>query len=214
MALKYQIVPVTPFEQNCTLLWCDETMQAAVVDPGGDLQRIASAVEKNKLQLERILVTHGHIDHAGGVADLAERLSLPVEGPHKDDQFWIDGMPQQAQMYGFSNVRAFTPDRWLEQGDSVRFGNVDMQVLHCPGHTPGHVVYFNEAARLALVGDVLFRGSVGRTDFPRGNFDALLTSIRLKLWPLGDDVVFISGHGPISTFGEERLTNPFCADWA
>ncbi len=214
MALKFQIVPVTPFEQNCTLLWCDETLRAAVVDPGGDLRRIVAAVEKNALQLERILVTHGHIDHAGGVADLAERYSLPVEGPHREDQFWIDNMPQQAQMYGFANVRSFTPDRWLGQGDSVRFGNVEMQVLHCPGHTPGHVVFFNDSARLALVGDVLFKGSVGRTDFPKGDFDTLINSIRLKLWPLGDDVAFISGHGPMSTFGEERLNNPFCSDWS
>lgn len=214
MALKFQIVPVTPFEQNCTLLWCDETLHAAVVDPGGDLRRITAAVEKNGLQLERILVTHGHIDHAGGVADLAERFSLPVEGPHREDRFWIDNMPQQAQMYGFANVRSFTPDRWLGQGDSVRFGNVEMQVLHCPGHTPGHVVFFNDSARLALVGDVLFKGSVGRTDFPKGDFDALINSIRRKLWPLGDDVTFISGHGPMSTFGEERLNNPFCGDWS
>jgi len=185
-----------------------------VVDPGGDLRRIVAAVEKNALQLERILVTHGHIDHAGGVADLAERYSLPVEGPHREDQFWIDNMPQQAQMYGFANVRSFTPDRWLGQGDSVRFGNVEMQVLHCPGHTPGHVVFFNDSARLALVGDVLFKGSVGRTDFPKGDFDTLINSIRLKLWPLGDDVAFISGHGPMSTFGEERLNNPFCSDWS
>ncbi len=214
MALKYQIVPVTPFEQNCTLLWCDETLQAAVVDPGGDLARIMMAVEKNSLKLEKILVTHGHIDHAGGVAELAERLSLPVEGPHREDQFWIEKMPQQAQMYGFPSVREFVPDRWLEQGDRVRFGQIEMQVLHCPGHTPGHVVFFNEDARLALVGDVLFKGSVGRTDFPRGNFDALIASIQQKLWPLGDDVTFISGHGPISTFGEERLTNPFCGSWS
>ena len=214
MALKYQIVPVTPFEQNCSLLWCDETMHAAVVDPGGDLQRIFAAVEKNGLQLERILVTHGHIDHAGGVAELAKRLSLPVEGPHREDQFWIDSMPRQAQMYGFANVNPFTPDRWLNQGDSVRFGHVEMQVLHCPGHTPGHVVFFSDTARLAVVGDVLFKGSIGRTDFPKGDFDTLINSIRLKLWPLGDDVVFISGHGPMSTFGEERLSNPFCSDWS
>lgn len=214
MALRYQIVPVTPFEQNCTLLWCDETLRGAVVDPGGDVHRIVAAVEKAGVRLERILVTHGHIDHAGGVAELAERLSLPVEGPHSEDRFWIDNMPQQAQMFGFPNVRSFTPDRWLGQGDTVRFGNVEMQVMHCPGHTPGHVVFFNELARLAMVGDVLFRGSVGRTDFPKGDFDSLINSIRLKLWPLGDDVAFISGHGPMSTFGEERLNNPFCGDWS
>jgi glyoxylase-like metal-dependent hydrolase (beta-lactamase superfamily II) len=212
MALKYQIVPVTPFEQNCTLLWCDETLHAAVVDPGGDIPRIVAAVEKRGLQVERILITHGHIDHAGGAAELAERLSAPIEGPHEEDLFWIEGMPQQAQMFGFANVRSFVPDRWLKQGDVVRFGQIEMQVLHCPGHTPGHVVFFNEAARLAVVGDVLFQGSVGRTDFPKGDFDDLLSSIRQKLWPLGNDVAFISGHGPMSTFGEERLNNPYCGD--
>lgn len=214
MALKYQIVPVTPFEQNCTLLWCDETMRAAVVDPGGDIHRILNVVEKNGLELEKILVTHGHIDHVGGIAELVERFSLPVEGPQVEDAFWIENMSQQAQMFGLAIVHSFTPSRWLEQGDTVRFGRAEMQVLHCPGHTPGHVVFFNEPARLAIVGDVLFKGSVGRTDFPKGNFDTLIASIKRRLWPLGDDVTFISGHGPKSTFGEERLNNPFCGDWS
>lgn len=214
MALRFQTVPVTIFQQNCTLLWCDETLRAAVVDPGGELPRILEAVERNGVTLEKILVTHGHIDHAGGVGALAEKLSLPVEGPHREDRFWIDGMPGQGQMYGFTDVRPFTPDRWLQQGDSVRFGNIEMQVLHCPGHTPGHVVFFHEPSRLALVGDVLFKGSIGRTDFPRGDFDTLIASIRNRLWPLGDDVRFISGHGPMSTFGEERLTNPYCGAWS
>jgi glyoxylase-like metal-dependent hydrolase (beta-lactamase superfamily II) len=214
MTLQYEIIPVTSFVQNCTLLWCDETMRAAVVDPGGDVPRILAAVERRGLEVERILVTHGHIDHAGGVAELAERLSAPVEGPHEEDRFWIDGMPQQARMFGVSEVRSFVPDHWLEQGDVVRFGQVEMRVLHCPGHTPGHVAFFNDTARLAVVGDVLFQGSVGRTDFPKGDFDALIASIRQKLWPLGDDVAFISGHGPMSTFGEERLNNPFCGDWS
>jgi glyoxylase-like metal-dependent hydrolase (beta-lactamase superfamily II) len=212
MSIKYQIVPVTPFEQNCSLLWCDETLQAAVVDPGGDVSRILSAAKKHALVLEKILVTHGHIDHAGAVAELADRLSLPIEGPQREDQFWIDGMPQQSRMFGFPNVRAFTPDRWLEQGDRVRFGHVDLDVLHCPGHTPGHIVFFNRPGRLAVVGDVLFNGSVGRTDFPKGDFDTLISSIRGRLWPLGDDVTFIPGHGPISTFGAERRNNPFCGD--
>lgn len=212
MSIKYQLVPVTAFEQNCTLLWCSETMKAAIVDPGGDVDRILAAIEKNQVTPERILVTHGHIDHAGGVADLAERLSLPVEGPQREDAFWIEGMPAQSRMYGFPGVRAFTPDRWLEDGDTVRFGNIDLQVFHCPGHTPGHVVYFNEAGRLLLVGDVLFKGSIGRTDFPKGDFDTLIASIRNKLWPLGDDVSFISGHGPMSTLGFERRSNPFCGD--
>ena len=212
MAIHYQIIPVTSFEQNCTLLWCEETMRAAVVDPGGDIPRILSAVKANGVTLEKILVTHGHLDHAGAVADLAEQLSLPIEGPQREDQFWIDGMPQQSKMYGFPNVRVFTPDRWLEQGDRVAVGNLTLDVLDCPGHTPGHVVYFNEPGRLAIVGDVLFRGSIGRTDFPKGDFDALISSIRNRLWPLGDDVAFISGHGPMSTFGAERRSNPFCGD--
>ena len=212
MALKYQIIPVTPFEQNCSLLWCDETLHAAVVDPGGDIPRILAAVKKNSLVLEKILVTHGHIDHAGAVAQLAEQLSLPIEGPQREDQFWIDGMPQQSKMFGFPDVRAFTPNRWLEQGDCVSFGNIKMEVLHCPGHTPGHVVFFNADARLAIVGDVLFNGSIGRTDFPKGDFDTLISSIHKRLWPLGDDVAFISGHGPMSSIGAERRSNPFCGD--
>ena len=214
MTLKFKIVPVTPFEQNCTLLWCDETRRAAVVDPGGDVERILQAIERLDLRVEKILSTHGHIDHAGGAAELAERLAVPIEGPHEEDRFWIDGMPQQALTFGFPNVRAFTPDRWLKQGDRVQVGNLELQVLHCPGHTPGHVVFFDEDAKLALVGDVLFRGSIGRTDFPKGDFDALIASIRQKLWPLGDDVAFISGHGPMSTFGGERSDNPFCGDRA
>ena len=204
MAIHYQVIPVTPFEQNCSLLWCDETRRAAVVDPGGDLARILSAVKKHDLVLERILVTHGHIDHAGGVAELAERLDLPVDGPHREDQFWISSMAQQSQMFGLPSVRPFTPDRWLQNGDTVRFGKVEMSVLHCPGHTPGHIVFFNEPGRLAVVGDVLFQGSIGRTDFPKGDFETLISSIRDRLWPLGDDVAFIPGHGPMSTFGVER----------
>ena len=210
--MYYRIVPVTPFEQNCTLLVCKETLRAAVVDPGGDIDRILAAVAREGATLEKILVTHGHIDHAGGVAALAERLSLPVEGPQREDQFWIDGMPQQSRMYGFPDVRSFTPDRWLENGDVVSFGKVVLEVLHCPGHTPGHVVYFHRPSKLALVGDVIFAGSIGRTDFPRGDFDTLITSIRSRLWPLGDDVEFIPGHGPLSTFGRERRSNPFCGD--
>ena len=212
MSIHYQISPVTPFAQNCSLLWCDETQRGVVVDPGGDIPRILQAVEKNGVVLEKILVTHGHIDHAGAVADLAERLSLPIEGPQREDRFWIDGMPEQSQMFGFPAVRAFTPDRWLEHGDCVRFGHLELEVLHCPGHTPGHVVFYNAPGRLAIVGDVLFKDSVGRTDFPRGDFAALIASIRERLWPLGDDVAFIPGHGPMSTFGHERRSNPFCGD--
>jgi hydroxyacylglutathione hydrolase len=210
MPIKYQTIPVTPFEQNCSILWCDETLRAAVVDPGGDISRILECVKDNGLILEKILVTHGHIDHAGAVAELSERLSLQVEGPQREDLFWIENMPQQSKMFGFPPLRAFTPDRWLEQGDTVRFGNVEMGVLHCPGHTPGHVAFFDEVGRLAIVGDVLFKGSIGRTDFPRGDLDTLISSIRNRLWPLGDDVVFVSGHGPMSTIGFERKHNPFC----
>ena len=212
MALNYQIIPVTPFEQNCSLLWCDETLSAAVVDPGGDIARILSVVKSKGVTLEKILVTHGHIDHAGAVAELAEKLALPIEGPQREDQFWIDNLSDQSRMFGFPEARPFTPDRWLEQGDRVSFGNVEMSVLHCPGHTPGHVVFFNEPGRLAIVGDVLFKGSIGRTDFPRGDFDTLISSIHNRLWPLGDDVAFISGHGPMSTIGAERRSNPFCGD--
>jgi glyoxylase-like metal-dependent hydrolase (beta-lactamase superfamily II) len=210
--MQYRIIPVTPFEQNCTLLWCEETNRAAVVDPGGDIERILRAVEECGVTLEKILVTHGHIDHAGAVAELAERLTLPIEGPQREDQFWIDTLPEQSMQFGFPHARAFTPDRWLEQGDIVQFGNVTLDVLHCPGHTPGHVVFFHAPSHLAIVGDVLFRGSIGRTDFPRGDFDTLISSIRNRLWPLGEDVAFIPGHGPMSTFGDEQYSNPYCHD--
>ncbi len=211
MALHYEIIPVTPFVQNCSLLWCSATRRAAVVDPGGDVPKILSVVADRGVVVERILVTHGHIDHAGAVATLADELKVPVEGPQREDVFWIEGMPQQSKMFGFPDVRSFVPDRWLEHGDRVQVGNETLEVVHCPGHTPGHVVFFGAEARLALVGDVLFKGSIGRTDFPRGDFDTLIASIRGRLWPLGDDVEFIPGHGPMSTFGVERATNPFCA---
>ena len=211
MALHYEIIPVTPFAQNCSLLWCTATRRAAVVDPGGDVPMILAAVAARGVVVERILVTHGHIDHAGAVAALADELKVPIEGPQREDAFWIEGMPQQSKMFGFPDVRSFVPDRWLEHGDRVQVGNEMLDVVHCPGHTPGHVVFFSAEERLALVGDVLFKGSIGRTDFPRGDFDTLIASIRGRLWPLGDDVEFIPGHGPMSTFGVERATNPFCA---
>jgi len=207
--MKYAIIPVTPFQQNATVLWCPETLRAAVSDPGGDLGRIFQVVEREGLTLERILVTHGHIDHAGGVAELAERFSLPIDGPHVDDRFWIDGMPQQSRMFGFPEVRSFTPTRWLSHGDRVSVGNQELEVIHCPGHTPGHVCFFHAPSRLAIVGDVLFQGSIGRTDFPKGDYDTLIASIRERLLPLGDDVNFIPGHGPMSTFGDERRYNPY-----
>jgi glyoxylase-like metal-dependent hydrolase (beta-lactamase superfamily II) len=207
--MRYAIIPVTPFEQNCTVFWCEKTHQAAIIDPGGDVERIVGLLEQEQLTPAKILVTHGHLDHAGGVAVLAELTGVPIEGPHEDDRFWIDGMPQQSKMFGVPGVRSFTPDRWLKGGDKVRFGDVELDVLHCPGHTPGHVVFFHSPSRLAQVGDVLFQGSIGRTDFPRGDYDTLIRSIKERLFPLGDDVEFIPGHGPTSTFGDERRYNPF-----
>jgi glyoxylase-like metal-dependent hydrolase (beta-lactamase superfamily II) len=207
--VKHAVVPVTPFQQNCSVIWDEATMAGAVVDPGGDLDRVMTEVERNGVRLERILLTHGHLDHAGATAELAAALKLPVEGPHSDDRFWIEGMPQQAAMFRFPVAQPFTPDRWLDQGDRVSLGSLTLDVLHCPGHTPGHVVFFHAASKLALVGDVLFRGSVGRTDFPRGDHATLIRSIRERLLPLGDDVTFIPGHGQLSTFGHERRFNPF-----
>ncbi len=207
--MKYVIVPVTPFQQNATVLWCEETRRAAVTDPGGDLPLILRVVEREGLTLEKILVTHGHIDHAGAVADLAEQLDIPIEGPHQDDRFWIDGMAEQSRMFGFPNVRSFVPDRWLAHGDQVQVGKLVLDVIHCPGHTPGHVCFHHAPSRLAIVGDVLFQGSIGRTDFPKGDYDTLIASIRNRLFPLGDDVDFIPGHGPMSNLGEERRYNPF-----
>ncbi len=212
--MKVAIIPVTPFQQNCSLLICERSGRAAVVDPGGDLDRVLAAAERSGAKLEKILLTHGHIDHCGGTAALRAQLNLPVEGPHRDDAFWIDQLPQQGARYGFGALESFVPDRWLDDGDTVSFGETTLEVRHCPGHTPGHVIFFQRALRIALVGDVLFRGSIGRTDFPRGDFDTLIRSITTRLWPLGDDVTFVPGHGPTSTFGEERRSNPFVADRA
>jgi glyoxylase-like metal-dependent hydrolase (beta-lactamase superfamily II) len=212
--MKARIIPVTPFQQNCSLLVCEKTGEAALVDPGGDLDLLLEAVEQAGVRLTRLFLTHAHLDHVGAAAELAARFGLPIEGPHRDDQFWIDALPEQSRMFGFPPVAGFTPNRWLEQGDTVRFGEEELEVLHCPGHTPGHVVFFSPGARLALVGDVLFQGSIGRTDFPRGSHAALVASIRDRLFPLGDDVTFIPGHGPVSTFGEERRSNPYVADRA
>ena len=210
--MKFRVIPVTPFQQNCSLLWCEETLQGAVVDPGGDLEQIIATARQQGVTIAKILLTHGHIDHAGGAAELAARLGIPIEGPQEEERFWIDQLPAQGQMFGFARAEAFIPDRWLNDGDEVHFGKVTLAVLHCPGHTPGHVVFFHAASKLAIVGDVLFQGSIGRTDFPRGDHDALIRAIRGKLWPLGDDVAFIPGHGPMSTFGEERRENPFVGD--
>jgi len=212
--VKAAIIPVTPFQQNCTLLVCERSNKAAVVDPGGDLDLILDAVNEQGVELEKILLTHGHIDHCGGAAQLAQARGLLIEGPHIDDRFLIDDLPRQGLRFGFPQLQSFTPARWLAGGDSVRFGEVDLQVRHCPGHTPGHVIFFSPGHRLALVGDVLFAGSIGRTDLPRGDHATLLRSIREQLWPLGRDVTFIPGHGPTSTFGEERASNPYVADGA
>ena len=212
--MKVAIIPVTPFQQNCSLLVCTQSNKAAVVDPGGDLDRILDAVEAQGVELEKILLTHGHLDHCGGTAELSKELGLPVEGPHIEDRFLIDNLPQQSLRFGLPQLEAFTPARWLLGGDTVRFGQVELQVRHCPGHTPGHVIFFSPKYRLALVGDVLFAGSIGRTDLPRGDYATLIRSIREQLWPLGEDVTFIPGHGPTSTFGEERASNPFVGDRA
>lgn len=210
--MKVSIIPVTPFQQNCTLLSCEHTGKAAVVDPGGELDRILAVAKDNAVEIEKILVTHAHLDHAGGVAELARRLQVPIEGPHPDDQFWIDMLAQQGREFGLPGGEPFVPNRWLYDGDKVEFGDIELEVRHCPGHTPGHIIFFHGEDRLAIVGDVLFRGSIGRTDFPKGDFNTLISSIRERLWPLGNDVEFIPGHGPTSTFGYERETNPFVGD--
>ncbi len=213
-SFKLAVVPVTPFQQNCSLLRCEATGKGAIIDPGGDLDRILAAAKKLGMEVEKIFLTHGHIDHCGGTAELRKRLGVPVEGPQKEERFWIDQLPEQGRMFGFPQLEAFTPDRWLEEGDTVSFGEVTLEVKFCPGHTPGHIVFFSPKERLAIVGDVLFQGSIGRTDFPRGDHATLIRSIREKLFPLGDDIAFVPGHGPMSTFGEERLSNPFAGDRA
>ena len=210
--LSYLTVPVTAFQQNCSLIWDEQTRQAAVIDPGGDLEELLAQVERLDLKLEQIWLTHAHIDHAGGTGELASRLNLPIIGPHPGDQFWIDALPEQSARFGFPPALGFTPSRWLHDGDTVTLGSHTVQVRHCPGHTPGHVVFYSPELNRAFVGDVLFAGSIGRTDFPQGNFDQLIASIKTKLWPLGNETVFIPGHGPESSFGRERRSNPFVAD--
>jgi len=212
MPIKLGIIPVTPFEQNCSILVCQETGDAAVVDPGGDIDQILDGVKRLGGTVKKILLTHGHLDHCAGAKDLSEQLGVPIEGPQIDEQFWLDQLPEQTIRFGFGNATALTPTRWLEDGDHVQVGNIDLEVLHCPGHTPGHVVFFSIEDRIAFVGDVLFAGSIGRTDFPRGNHADLIMAIKTKLWPLGDDVEFVPGHGPMSTFGKERQTNPYVGD--
>jgi len=211
--LKAAIVPVTPLQQNCTLLWCTETNKAAFVDPGGDLPRLKAAAAQAGVEIEKILITHGHIDHCGEAGTLAKELGVPIEGPHEADRFWISRLEDDGRNYGV-NGKIFEPDRWLEDGDTVTVGNLVFDVIHCPGHTPGHVVFHHPDSKLAIVGDVLFQGSIGRTDFPKGNHQDLLDAITGKLWPLGGETAFVPGHGPMSNFAHERRTNPFVGDAA
>jgi glyoxylase-like metal-dependent hydrolase (beta-lactamase superfamily II) len=209
--IRLFVAPVTPLQQNCTVVWCTKTNKAAIIDPGGDLDPILEEIKRRGLTVEKIWITHGHADHAGGAAELKERTGAPIEGPHEDDQFWIDSIPTMGQRYGIDDMRSFTTDRWLHDGDTVTLGETTWDVIHCPGHTPGHVIFHHAPSGFAQVGDVLFKGSIGRTDFPRGNHADLIHSITQKLWPLGD-VQFVPGHGPMSSFNLERQSNPYVAD--
>ncbi|MBW8882726.1 MAG: MBL fold metallo-hydrolase [Asticcacaulis sp.] len=204
------VAPVTPLEQNCTVVWCTRTGKAAIIDPGGDIEPIIAEIGRRGLTIEKIWVTHGHADHAGATEQLRKLTGVPVEGPHRDDQFWIDRIPEDGMRWGLEG-ESFVPDRWLEDGDKVQLGETEWDVIHCPGHTPGHVIFYHAPTQFAQVGDVLFAGSIGRTDFPRGNHGDLIASITQKLWPLGD-VRFVPGHGPMSSFNRERQSNPFVAD--
>jgi len=208
-SVKAIIIPVTPFQQNCTLLWCDATKSAVVIDPGGDVPRIEQEIAKAGVKVEKIWLTHGHVDHAGGAAELKERTGASIEGPHRDDLFLLTNLAVVGHGYGIVGSRDVMTDRWLDQGDNVRIGEATFEVLHVPGHSPGSVAFFNPAQRFAIVGDALFRGSIGRTDLPRGDHAQLIRSIKEKLLPLGDDVAFICGHGPGSTIATERASNPF-----
>ena len=207
--LRAGILPVTPLQQNCTLVWDEDTKAGVVVDPGGDVDAIVDAVGQSGMTVERIVLTHGHFDHAGGADELRERLKVPIEGPHLDDKFLLDGLEQSGPRFGIMDARNVTPDRWLDEGETISIAGRDFAIYHCPGHSPGSVVMVSAADKFALVGDVLFQGSIGRTDFEYGDHDALISAIKTKLLPLGDDIAFICGHGNPSTFGQERKTNPF-----
>jgi len=209
MALKYQIIPVTPFLQNCTLLWCDESGQGTLIDAGGEATKLIAAIDKAKVKISKLILTHGHLDHVGAVEQLAKHYDVQIEGPHKEEKFWLDMLPQQAMMFNFAPAKAFLPHRWLEQGDTVQVGNLSLEVRHCAGHTPGHVVFIHHPSKLAIVGDVLFNGGIGRTDFPRGDFNTLINAIKTQLFTLPDDYQFIAGHGAMSTIGHEKKHNPF-----
>lgn len=207
--MAYKIIPVTGFSQNCTVFWCEQTLHAAIIDPGGDVEKIVNFINEEKLTVEKIILTHGHLDHVGGVAQLLTQFQVPVEGPHIADKFWLDALVEQCRMFNFALVDNFEPTRWLNDGDTVSVGEILLEVLHCPGHTPGHVVLYYRQGQLLQVGDVLFNGSIGRTDFPQGDHQQLLASIKDKLLPLGDEIAFIPGHGPMSTLGYERKNNTY-----
>jgi hydroxyacylglutathione hydrolase len=209
--MRAAIIPVTPLQQNCTLFWCTATMRGAFVDPGGDLPKLKAAMAQAGVTIEKILITHGHIDHCGEAGTLARELGVPIEGPHEADRFWISRLEDDGRSYGV-NGRVFEPDRWLDNGDTVTVGDLTLDVYHCPGHTPGHVVFHHAPSGVAMVGDVLFQGSIGRTDFPMGNHQDLLDAIVTRLWPLGGETNFVPGHGAMSTFAHERATNPYVAD--
>jgi glyoxylase-like metal-dependent hydrolase (beta-lactamase superfamily II) len=211
--LRAAIIPVTPLQQNCTLLWCTKTMRGTFTDPGGDLPKLKAAAQQAGVTIEKILLTHGHIDHCGSAGILAEELGVPIEGPHEADRFWISRLDDDGKRWGITG-KPFEPNRWLEDGDTATVGELTFDVRHCPGHTPGHVVFHHAESKLAIVGDVLFKGSIGRWDFPMGNHQQLIESITHKLWPMGGETAFVPGHGPMSTFGHERATNPFCGDAA
>ncbi len=207
--IKYKVCPVTHYQQNCSIVWCEDTLEAAVVDPGGECKYLVEVIRDLGVTPSKILLTHGHMDHVGAAAELAKELAIDIEGPHRADEFWLDNLAAQAQMMGFPVQEVFKPKRWLQEGDTITVGRLELEVLHCPGHTPGHLVFYHRSSEFAWVGDVLFAGSIGRTDFPQGNLETLLSSIRQKLFPLGDGVRFLPGHGPMSTFGEEKRSNPF-----
>lgn len=212
--MEIRIIPVTPLQQNTSLIWNTQTKEGVFVDPGGETDRLMAAADEFGVKIVKIWLTHGHLDHAGAAAEIRERTGAPIEGPHEDDQWLLDDIEAQGAKYGISDGRNVTPDRYLKEGDSLTLGDMEFGVTHCPGHTPGHVVIYQREGRLAFVGDVLFRGSIGRTDFPKGNHQQLLDAIVANLWPLGDDMRFVPGHGPMSTFGQERKDNPFVSDAA
>lgn len=207
--MQFQIIPVTAFQENCSIIWCEKTMAGAIVDPGGEFELLVKAVEKLNINITKILLTHGHLDHVGAAKALANHYHVKIYGPQQEDKFLLDNLPQQSVQFGFPFCEAFEPDIWLQEGDIVQIGDEQLSVLHCPGHTPGHIVFIHHQQKVALVGDVLFNNSIGRTDFPRGNYTDLISSIKNKLFVLGDDIMFIPGHGPTSTFGQERINNPF-----